>query len=233
MLAGESDDRLDVGIRVRGVRDMSSARKRNDLYTRQHLRELGNYRGEGPRALVAAREEGWLREFSNPFEVEGKLLWIVRLIEKGWCILDERLLELGRELNPRAGAKRDCLDELFGGSGMVARSDPPDDGGDPLAYFLEHRGYGGISGEQGEQRRLVADKASEEVGTLAGQPKCDRGPKGVAGHPCRLEPQVLDQRSEVSNVLAHATLSGGSRAFAVPAAVIRENAKRIGQARND
>ena len=84
MLAGESDDRLDVGIRVRDVWDMPRGRKRNYLYVRQRVCELGNYWREGRGALVAECEEGWLREPSNPFEIEAKLVWIVCLIEKGW-----------------------------------------------------------------------------------------------------------------------------------------------------
>ena len=60
VLAGESDDRLDVGVGLCGVWDMSSARKHKDLHTRKRLRELGDYRREGRRALVAEREEaGW------------------------------------------------------------------------------------------------------------------------------------------------------------------------------
>jgi hypothetical protein len=135
MLASESDDRLDVGIRVRDVWDMPRVRKCNYLYARQRVCELGNYRREGRGALPAECEEGWLREPSNSFEVEGKLLWIVRLIEKGWCVLDESLLELGRQLSPHAGPKRN-FDELFGGAGMVAGGDSLDYSSDPLVHFF-------------------------------------------------------------------------------------------------
>jgi hypothetical protein len=173
VLAGESDDRLDIAIRVRDVWDMPRVRKRNYLYARQRVCEPGNYRREGERALAAECEEGWLREPSNPFEVVGKLLWIVRLIEKGWCILGERLLELGRQLSPRPAPKRHCVDELFGGARMVAGGDSLHYSSDPLAHFLWYRRYGRVIGKQREQRRLMAEKASEKVGKLASHPNRD------------------------------------------------------------
>jgi hypothetical protein len=46
--------------------------------------------------LIAEREERWLRKPSNPFEVEAKLLWIARLVEKRRRVLDKRLLEFAR-----------------------------------------------------------------------------------------------------------------------------------------
>lgn len=139
MLARESDDCLDIRVRVCGVWDMSSARKRKDLHTRQRLCELGHYRREGRWALVAQREEGWLGEPSNPFEIEANLLGIARLVEERRCVLDERLPELGRQLSLRAGAERHGLDELLGSTGMIPGSDVLDHGTDPLSHFLEHR----------------------------------------------------------------------------------------------
>ena len=35
-------------------------------------------------ALVAEREEGWLREPFNPFEVEATLLWVVVFAQGTW-----------------------------------------------------------------------------------------------------------------------------------------------------
>jgi hypothetical protein len=163
VLAGESEDRLDIGIWVRGVRDMPSTRKRTDLDARQRLGELGNHRGEGRWTLVAERKEGWLGEPSHPCEIESQLLWIVRLVKKGWCVLDERLLELERQLRPRARSKCHGLNELFSGTGMVACGDPLDHGSNPLIDFREQRGDGGVLGEEREQRRLVAEQAAEEI----------------------------------------------------------------------
>src|SRR5262245_27951488 len=68
---------------------------------------------------------------------------------------------------------------------------------------------------------------------FAGQPKRDRSAERVPDHPRRHEPQVLDQRSEVSDILTNAARSGGALALAVSAAVICKNPKRIGQARNN
>jgi hypothetical protein len=148
-----------------------AARKRNDPYARQRLCELGYDRREDRWALVAEREEGWLREPSNPIEVEAKLLCIVRLIEKGWCILDEYVPGLGRQLSPGAGPKRHGLNELFGGTAIVTGGDPLDHGSDPWTHFRKQRGYGRVGGDQREQWRLVSDEASEEVGTLTSQSK--------------------------------------------------------------
>src|SRR5262245_54469337 len=68
---------------------------------------------------------------------------------------------------------------------------------------------------------------------FAGQPKRNRTAERVPDYPHRHEPQVLDQRSEVSDILANAARSGGALALAVSAAVICKNPKRIGQARNN
>jgi hypothetical protein len=75
-------------------------------------------------------------------------------------------------------------------------------------------------------------RPSEEFGTLAGQPKGDRSAEGVPDHPCGHEAQVLDQCSEVGDVLTNAALSGGALAFAVSAPVVGKDPKRIGQTRN-
>jgi hypothetical protein len=102
-----------------------------------------------------------------------------------------------------------------------------------MIHFLEQRHEGGVTAEQREERRLVSDGASKEVGTCAGQPKRDRSAERVADHPRRHEPEVLDQRSEVGHVLANAALSGGALALAVSAAVIGKDPEGSGQARND
>jgi len=79
----------------------------------------------------------------------------------------------------------------------------------------------------------VSDQASEEFGMFVGQPKRDRSTERVSDYPRRHEPQVVDQRSEVSDILANAARSGGPLALTVSAAVICKNPKRIGQARNN
>ena len=56
----------------------------------------------------------------DPCEVKRKLLRIAGLIQVRRRILDERLLEFGRELRPSAGTERHRLDELLGGTGMIA-----------------------------------------------------------------------------------------------------------------
>ena len=139
MFARESDDRLDIRVRVCRVWNMSSARERKDLHRRKRLCELANYRSEGRWTLVTEREESWPEESSNPVEVEAKLLWIVRLVEECRCVLDVRLLNVGRQLGPRAGSERHGLDELLGGTGMIPGRDALDHGTDPLIYFFEQR----------------------------------------------------------------------------------------------
>src|SRR5262245_44788510 len=96
VLAGESEDRLDVGLRVSRVWDMPGTRIRADFDPRQRVGELGNDRSKGRWALVTERQEGWPREPSHPCQIERQLLWIVGLVKEGWCVLDERLLELRR-----------------------------------------------------------------------------------------------------------------------------------------
>jgi hypothetical protein len=116
---------------------------------------------------------------------------------------------------------------------MVPRSDALNNGTDPRSDFPEHWRQSGILGEQGEKRRFVRDESSEEIGTLGGQPECDRSAKRVSGDPRRRESQMLDQRREIGDVLPDATLCGWALAFAVTAPVIGENPKRLGQTRND
>jgi hypothetical protein len=116
---------------------------------------------------------------------------------------------------------------------MISGGDAFDHGPDSQIHFRKQRCERGIIAEQREERRLVGDEAAEEVGTRAGQPQRDRRAEGVPDHPCRHEPQVLDQGHEVGDVLANAALSGGALAFAVSAAVIGKDPKRIGQARHD
>ncbi len=156
------------------LRDMSSARKRKNLHPRKRLGEHGNYRREGGRALVAEREEGWPGEPSDPFEVEAKLLWIARLVEERRGVLDERLLELGRHLLPRAGTERHGLDELLGGTGKIPGGNALDHGPDPLIHFLEHRRSGGIIGEHvvgfdsGTDEILIEHRARSRRGFATG-----------------------------------------------------------------
>jgi hypothetical protein len=73
VLARESDNRFDVGIRIRCVGDVSSTQQCNDLRTRKYPCEPDNHGREGRWACVAKREQRRLREASDPFEVEGKL----------------------------------------------------------------------------------------------------------------------------------------------------------------
>ena len=155
--------------------------------------DLLNHRRECRGALVPRCKERGTMKRPEPCEVKRKQLRIAGFIQERRCIRDERLLEVGREPIPSAGSKRYRFDELFGGTGIVAGSDAPDHGTDPLAGFVEHRGHGGIVREQREQRRLVRDDPSKEIGALASQPKRDRCAERVSGHPCR--PKSPDARS--------------------------------------
>jgi hypothetical protein len=82
------------------MRDMPGAREHNDLYGGQHVGELCNHRGERRWALPIGREERRTWKRLDPFEVEVKVLCF---IEERRCVFDERLLELGQQLDPRAG----------------------------------------------------------------------------------------------------------------------------------
>ena len=108
---------------------------------------------------------------------------------------------------------------------MVAGSDAHSDGAEPLAHFVEHRRHGRIVREQCEQRRLVRNDSSKEVGALARQPKRDRRSKRGSGDPGRPEPGVLDQGGKIGDILAHAALAPWALAFAVAAPVVCENSK--------
>jgi hypothetical protein len=80
---------------------------------------------------------------------------------------------MGRELCPGAGTESHRLDELLGGTGIVAGTDAFNHGTNPSSNFLKHRRHSWVMREQGKQRRLVHDKPSEEFGMLASQPECD------------------------------------------------------------
>ena len=87
--------------------------------------------------MIAEREKGWPGEPSDPVEIEAQLLWIARLVEEGRRVLDERPLQLGRHLCPRARPERHGLDELLGGTGMILGSDALNHGADPLIHVRE------------------------------------------------------------------------------------------------
>jgi hypothetical protein len=171
---------------------VASAWERNDHHVGQHVGELDNHRGEYRGTLVARCKERWTRKCLDPCEVKGKLLRIAGLVQKRRCIFDQRLLEVGRELYPDAGAERHRLNELLGGSGMVVGSDTFNHGADPSSDFLKQGRDSGVIREQGEQRRLVPDKPPEEFGALARQAECDGRSKRVSGYPRWREPQVFD-----------------------------------------
>jgi hypothetical protein len=149
----------------------------------------------------------------------------VGLVKERRCVPDERVLEVWLELCPRSWAQRHGLDELLGGTGMVSGPDALDHGANPPADFLQHRGRSRVTGEQRDQRRLVRDDPSQEVGPLASQPERDRRAKRVSADPRRREPQVLDQRREIGNILADAPLVGRTLAFAVTPPVVGEKSK--------
>ena len=76
-----------------------------------------------------------------------------------------------------------------------------------------------------KKTKAAKEPKAKKVGALASQPKRDRRAKRVPDHPRRPEAQMLDQASEVGNVLADAALRGWTLALAVAAPVIGENAK--------
>jgi hypothetical protein len=63
---------------------------------------------------------------------------------------------------------------------MIPGGDALDYHTDPLIHFREQRQESRIIAEQREERRLVCDQPSDELGTLAGQPKRDRSAERVA-----------------------------------------------------
>ena len=113
-------------------------------------------------------------------------------------------------------------------AGVVARGDSFSDSPNLPVLFKYGRDRGVIS-DQREERRFVRDETSEEVGAPARKPKRDGRSEGVPGYPHRRESQVLDQPCEVSDVLTDAALPCRTLALAVTAAVVSENAKRLGQ----
>lgn len=97
---------------------MSSTRQCQDLRMRKHSCEPDNHRRKDRWACFAKRQQRRLREAFHRFEIEGKLLRIIRLVEEGWRIVDVRLLRLRRHLSPHAGSER-RLDELFRSARVV------------------------------------------------------------------------------------------------------------------
>ena len=72
----------------------------------------------------------------------------------------------------------------------------------------------------------------EEVGALAGQPKCYGATEGLSCHPRGGKLQVLDKGGKIGDILTDAVLPAWLFAVTMPATVIGEYAERLRQVRN-
>ena len=221
--ADEAPDGGHVVFRVGDMRNVTRGREDVEFRSTQGSGDLIHDRSKHRWAQRSLGQQRRLREAGKAAEVDGKLVRVVGFVEERRSIHDHDLLSFRRKLCPGARAECHGLHELLGGAGVIARDDPVHDRGDPIAHRPEQGLHLAVACEQREQRRFVYDDPTQEVRALRGQPERDRAAERVPRDPCRSEPQVLDERSEVRHVVVNAPLTFRPLAGAVAAAVERQD----------
>src|SRR5919106_288628 len=135
----EGSNGLDVDFWMCYMRDMAGTWERNHLRIMQHISKLRDHGGENWGALVALANERRTRKCFGPLKVDGQLLWIASLIKECWCILDQPLLVLWRQLCPAAWPNSYCVNELLGRTGIVSGANALDHGANLHINVLWYR----------------------------------------------------------------------------------------------
>lgn len=82
-----------------------------------------------------------------------------------------------------------------------------------------------IAGEKPNERRLVDTQASDMIRPAHGKTENHDAAEGVAHKECRTKVEVVDERSEVSDVLIEGSLPGGRLALTMTTAVVGQDAE--------